>query len=249
MHVCMHRHMHARIGICMHTQVCNDLAELRAEDTQLLYQGLHTFHAHLDKTVAALRLEWREAKLARQECDLTWTMAGGGGGGTLGASVRMPSDTQHGLTLGHALGLQGGDCALEGSPSRLESARLEALAQKVEAVAAEVGGVREEGSARVSAVESALRQLRLDVRATFQEQFEQNRVVNGAVTALCRRQRGGGGGGGGGAGRVHEQDSVGMVAGERPVPVRSMRGREGQGQRQLCIGFDGYGSFGLCDCD
>ena len=142
----------------MHTQVCNDLAELRAEDTQLLYQGLHTFHAHLDKTVAALRLEWREAKLARQECDLTWTMAGGGGGGTLGASVRMPSDTQHGLTLGHALG-QGDDCALEGSPSRLESARLEALAQKVEAVAAEVGGVREEGSARVSAVESALRQL------------------------------------------------------------------------------------------
>ena len=232
----------------MRTQVCNDLAELRAEDTQLLYQGLHTFHAHLDKTVAALRLEWREAKLARQECDLTWTMAGGEGGGTLGASVRMPSDTQHGLTLGHALG-QGDDCVLEGSPSRLESARLEALAQKVEAVAAEVGGVREEGSARVSAVESALRQLRLDVRATFQEQFEQNRVVNGAVTALCRRQRGGGGGG---AGRVHEQDSVRMVAGERPVPVRSMRGREGQGETEGCMrgavgGGDGYGSFGLCD--
>ena len=194
----------------MHTQVCDDLAELRAEDTQLLYQGLHTFHAHLDKTVAALRLEWREATLARHshECDLTWTMPGGGGGGTL-----------------------------------------EALAQKVEAVAAEVGGVREEGSARVSAVESALRQLRLDVRATFQEQFEQNRVVNGAVTALCRRQRGGGGGG---AGRVHEQDSVGMVAGERPVPVRAMRGREGQGEREGYMrgavgGGDGYGSFGLCD--
>ena len=111
---------------------------------------------------------------------------------------------------------------------------------------------REEGSARVSAVESALRQLRLDVRATFQEQFEQNRVVNGAVTALCRRQRGGGGGG---AGRVHEQDSVGMVAGERPVPVRSMRGREGGAGREggvyACAvgGRDVYVSFGLCDCD
>ena len=24
MHACMHRHMHARIGICMHTQVCDE---------------------------------------------------------------------------------------------------------------------------------------------------------------------------------------------------------------------------------
>jgi len=40
----------------------HELSALRAEDTNLLYEGLNTFHVHLDKTVSALRFDVAEVE-------------------------------------------------------------------------------------------------------------------------------------------------------------------------------------------
>jgi hypothetical protein len=53
---------HLYVLLNQREQEYHELSALREEDSNLLYEGLHTFHMHLHKSLAALRFDLAEAR-------------------------------------------------------------------------------------------------------------------------------------------------------------------------------------------